>query len=111
MRWAEYWGNYVGADGYLPTGKDLYEAWKKTEFNKANNPTADWTLIGPIDSGEFSGGQPGIGRINSIVWILTTQTYGMLVPLPGVFGNQRTLEILGLIYLMNFYKLVFLELP
>ncbi|MBT8179949.1 MAG: hypothetical protein KJO53_00020, partial [Eudoraea sp.] len=66
-RWENYWMNYVDAQGYLPTSKELWETWKnKSISNKTPNPTSNWSFVGPDTPGTLSGSLPGTGRINQM---------------------------------------------
>ncbi len=67
MRWENYWKHFVKPDGYLPTAKELWETWER-KYNSAGpiNPTSNWSLLGPVISGETAFGKPGIGRVNAV---------------------------------------------
>ena len=66
-RWENYWMYFVDQNGYLPTSKELYDAWQaKASSARTPNPTADWSAIGPFNPGTSGSGLPGTGRINAI---------------------------------------------
>ncbi|APU09362.1 hypothetical protein A5M85_03420 [Cellulophaga lytica] len=67
MRWQNYWSYYQNSNGYIPTSKEIYDAWKsKNNTSGKVNPTSDWTSVGPSTSNVFAGRLPGNGRINAI---------------------------------------------
>ncbi|NAS14406.1 thrombospondin type 3 repeat-containing protein [Poritiphilus flavus] len=67
MRWENYWKHFVDENGYIPTSKELWDAWAKARSNVSKtNPTSNWTPLGPFESGTLSIGQPGNGRINAV---------------------------------------------
>ncbi len=67
MRWRNYWQHLVKPDGYLPTGKDLWNTFQAhQQFLGPVNPTSDWTSLGPTAPGTQAFGQPGVGRMNAI---------------------------------------------
>ena len=67
MRWRNYWKHFVKPDGYLPTGKELWEAYEAHKLYAGPvNPTSNWTSIGPEAPGTQAEGQPGVGRLNAI---------------------------------------------
>ena len=67
-RWEYYWSHLANARGDLPTAQQLWESWKTKTSQSAKNPNpfADWSSVGPVDVGVFSGRLPGTGRLNAI---------------------------------------------
>lgn len=67
-RWENYWKHQVDKDGYLPSPRTLWNAWKNksTLTGKVINPTSNWTSIGPATHGTNSGSLPGQGRVNAV---------------------------------------------
>lgn len=67
-RWENYWQYFADANGYLPSAKQLWQAWenKMDPIGKVINPVSSWTPVGPLSPGIFPGQLPGTGRINAI---------------------------------------------
>jgi len=67
-RWENYWQYFANADGYLPTARELWQAWERkadrTGFDV--NPVSAWTSVGPFAPGIFAGQLPGTGRLNAV---------------------------------------------
>ena len=70
-RWEAYWENYVGEDGYLPTGTQLYNSWVTANArNNTRNTLVDesnWSSLGPTDFINQSTNAANIGRINVVI--------------------------------------------
>ena len=67
-RWENYWQYFADANGYLPSAKQLWQAWEKKNdpIGKVINPVSSWIPAGPTSPGIFPGQLPGTGRINAI---------------------------------------------
>jgi hypothetical protein len=67
-RWENYWSYYIDKDGYLPSSKQLWQAWKNKQATtgKTLNPIADWNSVGPFTHDTYSGALSGQGRVNAI---------------------------------------------
>jgi len=66
-RWEYFWQHMVDEKGYIPSSKELWEAYE----NKVNgamvpNPISDWTSIGPNRPGTIAGALSGTGRVNTV---------------------------------------------
>ncbi|MEJ1224117.1 thrombospondin type 3 repeat-containing protein [Sediminicola sp. 1XM1-17] len=67
MRWENYWKQFVDENGYLPSSKQLWDAWEsKANSTAVANPTSSWTSLGPTNVDAYSGRLPGQGRVNAV---------------------------------------------
>ncbi|WP_299216155.1 glycosyl hydrolase [uncultured Aquimarina sp.] len=71
-RWAQLWERHVKADGSLPTGKDLWEAWEAQKRFGSNAKIAkmadlsNWQPIGPYNHVQANAQPSGQGRLNAV---------------------------------------------
>ena len=70
-RWENYWQNYVGADGYLPTSLELWNSYLEVEARANTRNTqvdeSNWISLGPTDFNNQSTSFANIGRVNVII--------------------------------------------
>ena len=71
-RWESYWQNYIGADGLMPTSRELWESWLQTQAfaNDNRNSQADesdWTSLGLSGFINRPTSTANIGRINVVI--------------------------------------------
>lgn len=73
-RWESYWKDHVKADGTLPTGKELWNAYlevknlKSQQLQRNATPlVSDWQPLGPFSHDETGSWSPGQGRVNVVV--------------------------------------------
>ncbi|MBQ4820603.1 glycoside hydrolase [Aquimarina sp. MMG016] len=71
-RWEQLWGRQVKADGSLPTGKDMWEAWEAHQRFGASAKSAkmadlsNWQPMGPYNHVQANAQPSGQGRLNAI---------------------------------------------
>lgn len=87
-RWEYIWENEVDENGYLPTAKDKWVAWKNLNAlrnDKSKVDLSDWNPIGPFSHSVTGSWSPGQARINVILvdpnnsstWYVGTPAGGM----------------------------------
>lgn len=89
-RWEAYWGNFVKADGTLPTSEELWNTYLEVRSSASQRTVmvdeSDWQPVGPFthtNTGSWSSGQ---GRVNVVVAdVNNAGTYYAGAPAGGIW--------------------------
>jgi len=68
-RWEEFWKHYTDKNGYLPSSKEIWEAWEKHQEIKkvSNEDVSNWQSFGPHTLVNYKTSTANLGRVNVIL--------------------------------------------